>query len=370
MITLGIETSCDETAVCLLKDKKVLADEVASSWKRHADLGGVVPEIASRSHLEAIIPCLDRVLTRSRIALSQVDLIAVTQGPGLMGSLLVGGTVADSLSRVYRKPVVGVDHVLAHAFSGQLMKKKNTYPFLGLVVSGGHTLIIHWKRLGEFRVIGNTQDDAAGEAFDKVAKMLDLGYPGGPVVDRLGRQGNAARFAFPRPMIQDDNFSFSFSGLKTAVYYQLKELVKQNAKITDADKADIAASFQEAVVETLVVKSLKAGFKTRSAMIVVGGGVSANSRLRERLMEFQGKTRPAMRSHPWVTRHRIELLPKREIIFPAFSLCLDNAVMIAALGRELYLARKRKPAGPASKPLKVYSDFFVAKDGRAVYNKR
>ncbi len=345
MITLGIETSCDETAVAVMKGRKVLGENIASSAKDQAPFGGIVPEIASRCHVEAVLPCIDRALKQSKISLKDVDLIAVTQGPGLMGSLLVGVAVAKALALALKVPVVGVDHVLAHAYSGQLMQKKTTFPFVGLVVSGGHTLLTHWKDEARVAIIGRTFDDASGEAFDKVAKMMDLGYPGGPVIDRISRGVDPALYPFPRPWIQEKHYHFSFSGLKTAVLYKIRD-IRAGRELTDKDKREIASGFQEAVCDVLVEKSLRACAAYKARTLSVGGGVAANSRLREKLPEAAAKRGM-----------------KLNILFPTLRLSADNAVMIAALGQALAARRKPKP-GARFEP---YSDFFVPKR-RIVYN--
>jgi N6-L-threonylcarbamoyladenine synthase len=347
MLTLGIETSCDETAVALY-DGKVLAEEVASSAARNAPFGGVVPEIASRSHLEGLLPCLDGALKKAGVRLGRVRLVAVTQGPGLMGSLVVGVAAAKALGVALGVPVVPVDHVLAHALAAQIGRGRFRFPFLGLVVSGGHTLLVHWRRLEDLAIIGRTFDDAAGEAFDKVAKILDLGYPGGPVVDRLARSADPSKIPFPRPWLNEKHHHFSFSGLKTAVLYTVEDM-RRRGPVTDRDKAEICAGFQEAVCDVLVAKTLRAARERGVRRIVVGGGVAANSRLRERFAEAGAGF---------------------EVLFPFLKLAADNAVMIAALGRELYRSRARRGARAAAKRGRLdfapYSDFFAQKKGLVV----
>jgi N6-L-threonylcarbamoyladenine synthase len=317
MLTLGVETTCDETSVAVLKDgRKILSNVVASSLNEHRRFGGVVPEIASRSHLEVILPCLDRALKKARVPLERLDLIAVAQGPGLMGSLLVGLSAAKTLALTLRKPLVGVDHVMAHGYSGFLSEPKLRFPFVGLVVSGGHTLLMYWERVLRCRVLGSTLDDAAGEAFDKVAKILGLGYPGGPEIDRLAQGQDPNLFKFTRPFLSKDSLDFSFSGIKTAVYYSVERLKKRKPLDLKTKKA-LCAGFQEAVCEVLTEKSVRAALKTGSRRIVVGGGVSANSRLRQMLK--QAASRAGIR-----------------VIFPPPFLCQDNAAMIAALGTALF----------------------------------
>ena len=320
MITLGIETSCDETSVAILQSPRtVLSNVVYSSLKEHRRFGGVVPEIASRAHVETILPCLQAALKKAGVHLGKIDLIAVTQGPGLMGSLLVGISAAKALSLALGKPLVGVDHVVAHAYSGCLSDPSLRFPFIGLVVSGGHTLILRMDSPGNYSVLGQTRDDAAGEAFDKVAKILGLGYPGGPEVDRLAKDQNTARFFFSRPILSKDSLDFSFSGIKTAVYYKVLEL-KKKRRLTLQIKKEIAAGFQEALCDVLVRKALLAAGRHRLKSIMVGGGVSANSRLRTKLKE-------AAKAAGF------------KVIFPSGGLCQDNAAMVAALGAALYKER-------------------------------
>lgn len=345
-ITLGIETSCDETAVAVLRGRKVLGENIASSAKDQAPFGGIVPEIASRCHVEAILPCIDRALKQSKVRLKDIGLIAVTSGPGLMGSLLVGVAAAKSLGLALGVPVVPVDHVLAHAFSGQLMRKRTTYPFIGLVVSGGHTLLTLWKDCDKVAIIGRTFDDAAGEAFDKVAKMMDLGYPGGPVIDRISRTVDPAAYKFPRAWINEKHYNFSFSGLKTAVLYTIRD-IRAERELDDREKSRIASAFQEAVCDVLTAKALRACKAHRIRTLVVGGGVAANSRLRETLPQEAS-----------------ERGMKLKILFPTLGLAADNAVMIAALGQAI--VAKRKPRAGAD--FEPYSDFFVPKR-RIVYNR-
>ncbi|MBP9733777.1 MAG: tRNA (adenosine(37)-N6)-threonylcarbamoyltransferase complex transferase subunit TsaD [Candidatus Omnitrophica bacterium] len=348
MLTLGIETSCDETAVALVRDRKVLAEMLASSMDLHAPFGGVVPEIASRAHTEAVTPLIDAVLKRANVPLKKIDLIACTGGPGLLGSVLVGVSAAKALALTLKKPIVFVDHVLAHAYAGAWVAGASAsarYPFVALVVSGGHTLLIHWKKAGHIELIGKTMDDAAGEAFDKVGKMLGLGYPGGPVIDRISRGVDPGEFIFPRSQINEKHFDFSFSGIKTSVYYRVAALEK-NGPLTDSVRAGVAAGFQEAVVEVLTAKAIRACRELKVKRLVVGGGVSANSRLQQAIGEAA----------------------KREgvqVIFPGGKLSVDNAVMIAALGQEM--ARVKSPRlgkphrGAAALSFEPYSDFFGKK---------
>lgn len=311
MIVLGIESSCDETAAAVVKDGKViLSNVVASQEEVHKQYGGVVPELASRCHMENIIPVIRASLEKASISLHGLSGIAVTQGPGLVGSLLVGISVAKALAYASGLPLVGVNHVEGHFSAAFLEHDDVTYPFIALVVSGGHTSLYEVKSPGEYAQLGQTRDDAAGEAFDKVAKFLRLGYPGGVIIDKLAEKGNKEAFPFPRARIPEKPLDFSFSGLKTAVITFIRKL---NRELTPEEIADIAASFQEAVVDVLVQKTLLAA-KTRGIQrIVISGGVASNRRLRSKLQEEACQTNCSL-------------------IIPSPSLCTDNAAMIAAAG--------------------------------------
>ncbi len=320
MITLGIETSCDETSVSVVKDgRKILSNVIYSSLKEHRPYGGVVPEIASRSHVETILPCLESALKKAKTPLAKIDLVAVTSGPGLMGSLLVGFSAAKALAFALGKPFIGVDHVISHVYAGFLTDPKLRFPCLGLVVSGGHTLLLKMESPAKVEVLGRSIDDAAGEAFDKVAKILGLGYPGGPEVDRLSRGVDPKKVIFSRPFLSKNSLDFSFSGIKTAVYYHVLRAKKAPGLKT---KKEICAGFQEAVCEVLVKKALRAAESHGLKTVIVGGGVSANSRLRE-MMRASGKKAGL------------------QVIFPELILCQDNAAMIAALGTALYRSGHR-----------------------------
>lgn len=333
MITLGIETSCDETSIALVKDgKKVLANVVATSLREHKPFGGVVPEIAHRAHLETLLPCLDEALKKSKTDIRKVDVIAVTQGPGLMGSLLVGLSAAKALALSLNKPLVGVDHVIAHIYAGILSEPGIKMPLLGLVVSGGHTLLLRMDSAKNVQVLGRTLDDAAGEAFDKVAKILGLGYPGGPEIDRLSQDQDPSQFNFTRPYLSKDSLDFSFSGIKTAVYYEAEKLKKKTGLSSRTKKA-ICAGFQEAVCDVLVAKTLAAAKREGLKRVVVGGGVSANTRLRTKLKAAAAKEKLA-------------------VVFPAMMLCQDNAAMIAGLGSALFKEGKKDDL-----KLSAYADF-------------
>lgn len=333
MRVLGIETSCDETSFAIVKNgRQVLSNAVISSLKEQRPYGGIVPEIASRAHVETVLPVLKTALKKARVPLKKIDLIAVTQGPGLMGSLLVGLSAAKSLSLALGKPLVGVDHVVAHLYSGLLSDRSLRFPFLGLVISGGHTMLIRMESASRWKVLGSTIDDAAGEAFDKVAKILGLGYPGGPEIERLSRGQDTSRFYFTRPFLSNDSYNFSFSGIKTAVFYKTEELRKEG-KFTPSVKKALAAGFQEAVCETLVKKTLRAAEAEKLSSIVVGGGVSANARLRALFEKAARDT-------------------KLRVVFPEMRLCQDNAAMIAACGAALYKEGRRDTL-----ELSSYSDF-------------
>ena len=316
MNILGIETSCDETAAAVVKDgTSILASVVSSQVEIHHRYGGVVPELASRKHLEAIIPVVDEAMSKAGLPLTEIDAIAVTQGPGLVGALLVGFSFAKSLAYGLGVPWVGVNHLVGHINSVFLEDDSPEFPFVALLVSGGHTSIYHVTDHIVPKLMGQTRDDAAGEAFDKVAKMLDLGYPGGGAIDRLSKQGDPDRIRFPRSYLDKAGFDFSFSGIKTAVNRyaanhrdQIKELL-----------ADIAAGFQEAVMEVLTHKAIHAASEKGCARLALVGGVAANSRLREKLRTDAG--RQGMRVH-----------------IPSIHLCGDNAAMIAAAGYHYFVA--------------------------------
>lgn len=322
MLVLGIETSCDETAFALLRDEgEIVVNVVSSSLNLHKEFGGIVPEIANRHHLEYIIEGLERIKETASLNLEEINLIAVTYGPGLVGSLLIGLSCAKALSLYLGVDLIGVNHLKAHLHAS-LMQRENNFPFIGLVVSGGHTLLVKATDYLNFELLGQTRDDAAGEAFDKVAKILDLGYPGGPVIDEISKDVSPHDYVrFTRPFLKKNPLDFSFSGIKTAVLYYARKLASKK-KIIRSDKAKIAAGFQEAVVDILVDKAIYACRKTDIKRLVVGGGVSANSRLRKKL-NFKAKE---------------ELI---EVIFPPAELCVDNAVMVAGYGYQLYKLGQR-----------------------------
>lgn len=315
MLILGIETSCDETAVALVEDGKIIhANVVASQLKLHKRFGGVVPELASRAHLQAIPLVLKEAYLQAGVSPRDIEGIAVTYGPGLIGSLLVGIAVAKSLSYVYNLPLLGVNHLEGHIHSASLNHSVNP-PFVSLIASGGHTSLIFVRGDGDYELLGATRDDAAGEAYDKVAKLLGLEYPGGPIIDKLAQKGDKDKIKFPRPYLPG-SFDFSFSGLKTAVLYYLRDRKKLSATIPElkaTEIADIAASFQAAVVDVLTEKSLRAVKEMKVKTLVVGGGVTANHSLRKVLRERAKES-------------------EIEIYMPPPDLATDNAAMIAVAG--------------------------------------
>lgn len=313
MHVLLIESTCDETAAAVVNDRReVLAEVVASQDELHERYRGVVPEIAARAHVERILPVIHEAMQRSGLNLNQLDAIAVANTPGLSGSLLVGVVAAKSLALALDIPLLGVNHLHAHVYACQLISDENIFPCVGYVVSGGHTSLFDCRSATEFHTLGGTIDDAAGEAFDKVASMMGLPYPGGPAISRVAAKGNRKAHAFPRSFVnQPDRLQFSFSGLKTAVRYQIAGIGSHDpreVKLTDKQIADIAASFEEAVVDCLLVKAEQALTKTGHSRLCVGGGVAANRRFRERLEDS-------------AARHGYELL------MAPLRLCTDNAVM-------------------------------------------
>jgi len=317
MITLGIETSCDETAVAVLKDKKILSNVVASSMHLHKRYGGVVPEIATRYHVEVINHCLNEALKEAGIGFKKIDLISVTQGPGLIGALLIGISFAKALSFSLGVPLVGTNHVIAHLWANFLEGRKLDFPFIGLAVSGGHTSIILVKGVNDYSVLGQTQDDAVGEAFDKVAKILNLGYPGGPAIEKCAKETPLSeRVRFQAPSAPDGLYDFSFSGIKTAVLYYVKDRGGVE-HLSKKEVSKIASGFQEAACNAVEDNAIRACMSKGIKVMAVGGGVSANSRLREKLYT-------AARSNGI------------KVFIPQLKLCLDNAAMTAVLGAALF----------------------------------
>ena len=274
MMVLGLETSCDETGVALFDTERgLLAEALHSQVDLHAVYGGVVPEIASRDHLKRLLPLIQEVLKSAGI--ERPDAIAYTAGPGLVGALMVGAGMANGLGKAWNCPVVPVHHMEGHLVAPMLEDEPPEYPFLALLVSGGHTMLVRTEALGDYQVLGSTLDDAVGEAFDKTAKLLGLGYPGGPALAKLAEEGDDAAYAFPRPMVNRDGFDFSFSGLKTAVMLKVRE--QESAGDIESARADLAASFQRAVVDTLVKRTIKAAKEMSAERIVVAGGVVRTS---------------------------------------------------------------------------------------------
>ena len=316
MRVLAIETSCDDTgAAVVVNGRKILSNVVSSQVSIHQKYGGVVPELASRRHIEMIVPIVTEALEMAKVTLREVDGIAVTQGPGLVGSLLVGLSFAKSLSFASGLPLVGVNHVEAHLSAIFLEKKTPKFPFIGLVVSGGHTSLFRVDGFGKLKRLGQTRDDAAGEAFDKVAKLLGLGYPGGPVIDELSKSGNPKAIRFPRPFLGKNSLDFSFSGVKTAVVNYVKSHPETPGGYPEGLVRDIVSSFQEAVVEVLVRKTIQAARHEKLKRIVLAGGVAANRLLRERMKgEASG--------------HKIA------VYIPSPSFCTDNAAMVGVVGYE------------------------------------
>ena len=311
MRILGIESSCDETAVAIYADGQgIIAESVASQIETHAQFGGVVPEVASREHLKVLPALAQQVLSDADCAWSSIDGIAVTAGPGLMGALLVGVSYARAAGLVNHIPVLPVHHMEGHLFAPGLSPEGlPAFPFMSLLVSGGHTLLIRVDGLGQYKVVGQTIDDAAGECFDKAARVLGLPYPGGPEIARLATSGDASRFRLPRPMLNKPNFDFSFSGLKTAVMYAAKGCEDFNAQA----KADLAAATEEAIADVLVKKAMKACVAEDISNLVVAGGVAANKTFREKLRQDAAK-------------HGVQ------IFVPDLAYCTDNAAMIAYAG--------------------------------------
>jgi len=308
MVILGIDTSCDDTSIALLKDgSEILSNIVSSQVELHGLFGGIVPELASRKHVELIGRIFERVLSDAHVTLGDVGCVAVTNGPGLIGSLLVGLMFAKGFCLSTSTPMVAVNHVEAHAMS-IFLEQKPEFPFIALIVSGGHTALLLFEEPCHYRLIGSTRDDAAGEAFDKIAKYLGLGYPGGRAIEEIAAAGRPDAIPFPRPMLDEVHYDFSFSGLKTAFI----DFVKKHG-ITESSRPDLIASFQEAICDVLCRKTMKAAKAYSVDRVVVGGGVASNGRLRALFSE-------------WAARE------KRSVLFPSRGLCTDNAAMVAITG--------------------------------------
>jgi N6-L-threonylcarbamoyladenine synthase len=304
MLILGIETSCDETAAAVVEDgTKILSNVVASSVKLHQKTGGIIPEVAAREQIRCIIPVIEEAIRNKKYEISDIEAIAVTVGPGLIGSLLVGVETARTLAYVWQKPIVPVNHLQAHLYACWLEQEPPRFPAIGLVVSGGHTELVLMKGPGKLEWLGGTRDDAAGECFDKTARHLGLGYPGGPEIAKLAEKSNPQAYDLPRPMLDQKNLDFSFAGLKTAV-------INLTRKEKNINKANLAASIQAAIVDVLVEKTIRAAEKYKAKSVLLAGGVAANQRLREQMREALGNK-------------------KYEIRIPPPRLCTDNATYIA-----------------------------------------
>lgn len=324
MLTLGIETSCDETGVALYDSGDgLLAQALHSQVAMHERYGGVVPELASRDHIRRVLPLTREVLRQAGRDMRDIDAIAYTQGPGLAGALLVGASVASALAYALGKPSLGVHHLEGHLLSPLLSKNPPQFPFVGLLVSGGHTQLMRVDGVGQYSLLGESVDDAAGEAFDKSAKLLGLGYPGGPAIARLAEQGHSGRFGLPRPMLRSGDLDFSFSGLKTAVATRIAR-----GLANDQDRADLACELQAAIVDVLVSKSVAALEACGLQRLVIAGGVSANRHLRSELER-------ARTHRPF------------EVYFPELSLCTDNGAMIALAGALRLASQAAAATGPA-----------------------
>lgn len=320
MYVLGIETSCDETGVAIFHSKKGLISHfLHSQIAIHAEYGGVVPELASRDHIRKLIPLIKQTLTDSGLTPKDINGIAYTSGPGLIGALLVGAATARSLAWTWQVPSIAVHHMEGHLLAPMLEENPPPYPFVALLVSGGHTLLVEVTAIGHYEILGESLDDAAGEAFDKTAKMLGLGYPGGPYLSKLAEQGIPSRFKFPRPMTDRPGLDFSFSGLKTFTKNTLLSTPQ-----SDQDKADIAFAFQQAVAETLTIKCKRALEQTQLNRLVIAGGVSANTQIRASLKAMTDKK-------------------NAELFFPRLEFCTDNGAMIAYAGCQRLLTGHQEP---------------------------
>ncbi len=314
MNILGIESSCDETAVAIYSSEQgLIADKLYSQVKLHAAYGGVVPELASRDHVRICMPLVDQALNEAGLSAKDLDAVAYTRGPGLVGALMVGASVAKALALAWRIPAVGVHHMEAHLMAAMLQTPKPSFPFVALLVSGGHTMLVAVESFGHYQLLGESLDDAVGEAFDKTAKLLGLPYPGGPSLAKLAEQGDSSRFDFPRPMVRHPGCEFSFSGLKTFAL----NTIEQHQPLTDQTKADIACAFEDAIVETLFIKCRRAMEQTGFKTLLVAGGVSANIKLRTCLAkQFSEKS--------------------VDVFYPDLKYCTDNAAMVAYTGYERF----------------------------------
>ena len=330
MRILGIETSCDETGIAVYDDEQgLLSHELYSQVKLHADYGGVVPELASRDHVRKIIPLIEKALTDANTTSKDIDGVAFTQGPGLIGALLVGSSVGRSLAYAWNVPAVGVHHMEGHLLAPMLEDNAPSFPFVALLVSGGHSMLVNVKGIGQYEVLGESVDDAAGEAFDKTAKLLGLDYPGGPLLAKLAEKGEPGHYKFPRPMTDKPGLDFSFSGLKTFAANTIRA-----SDGSDQVKANIAFAFQEAVVDTLMIKCKRALKQTGMKRLVIAGGVSANHMLRQKMKVLMDDLHG-------------------EVFYPSLAYCTDNGAMIAYAGMQrlkanevLELSSQAKPRWP------------------------
>jgi len=327
MLILGIETSCDETGIALFDSKKgLLADALYSQIAIHAEYGGVVPELASRDHIRKTLPLIEQVFAEAGLTAKALDGVAYTAGPGLAGALLVGAGIGRSLAYGWGIPAVAVHHMEGHLLAPMLEENPPEFPFVALLVSGGHTMLVKVEGIGKYQLLGDSLDDAAGEAFDKTAKMLGLAYPGGPAVAKLAESGEVGRYKFPRPMCDRPGLDFSFSGLKTFTLNTLKKSDK-----SEQTKADIACAFETAVVETVAIKCRRALQQTGLSRLVIAGGVSANTRLRQRLEEMVKKE-------------------KAKVYYPRLEFCTDNGAMIAFAGCQRLMAGQHEELEFNAKP--------------------
>lgn len=338
-LTLGIETSCDETAAAVIADGKViLSNVIASQIELHQKFGGVVPEIASRKHIEVVYPVIDQALKEANVRLQDIEVIAVTCGPGLVGGLLVGIAAAKALAYALKKPIVGVNHIEGHIYANFLAHPTLVPPFICLTVSGGHTDLLYIPKFGHYEILGRTRDDAAGEAFDKIGRVLGLPYPGGPQIDRLARQGNRSAVIFPRALTGNDTYDFSFSGLKTAALNRINQAHQAEEEI---HLPDFAASFQWAIIDALTQKLLLAAKDKAVKQIIISGGVAANQGLRDHLTK------------------QAELLGLT-LLYPPPVLCTDNAAMIGSAGYFRYISGKRNDWTLNAKPgMQLGDDLLV-----------
>jgi N6-L-threonylcarbamoyladenine synthase len=325
---IGIETSCDETAVAIVERETVMANLIASQVDVHERFGGVVPELASRAHVEALNPLIDAALETAGCGFGDLDGVAVTVGPGLVGALLVGIAAAKSIAFATKAPLIGVNHLEGHILANAVEHGPGLTPAVCLVVSGGHTMLVHMPEAHRYELLGQTVDDAAGEAFDKIARFLGLGFPGGPALDRLARAGDPNAIRFPRAMADSRDFDFSLSGLKTAV---LRHVKAERAAGRDVDPADLAASFQEAIVDVQVAKTIDAARDRRVETVLFGGGVAANTRLRDRMEKAGAEV-------------------GFRVLFPSADLCTDNGAMIAVAGTWRLLRGERTSLGAGADP--------------------